>query len=429
MLLRTLYIGCHWLRQCILLRRSYISLAIAATFSLQLLQYSHAADHVIHISVDGLNAAMMQELIDSGKAPNLKRFQDEGVWTTNARADYTQTNTLPNHACMFTGRPVRQPEGMPDTVHHGFTENKFAKRTDTLHKIGNPKAGYIASVFDVVHDAGLSTALYASKDKFEMFDVSYNENNGAEHEHGRDKIDVFLTEDDAPPQFSKTLNERFLADMADRRFNYVFVHYRDCDSTGHALSWGSAGWCYAARNADAYIGEIFKLVENDEKLKGRTAIILSTDHGGYGYSHSNETRRENYTIPIMVWGTGVGRGDLYAINESTRSDPGDERVDYAAEGQPIRNGDMGNLALSLLSLGPIAGSTINAKQDLRVALAGDYNADGNVDAADFVMWQKTKGSTDDLRADGNGDGRVDDADHELWKKHAGASANPGAPSK
>jgi predicted AlkP superfamily pyrophosphatase or phosphodiesterase len=358
---------CHWLCQCISLRRLLLASVIAVALSLQLLSFSHAAEHVIHISVDGLNAAMMQELIDSGKAPNLKRFQDEGVWTLNARADYTQTSTLPNHTCMFTGRPVRQPEDMPDTVHHGFTENKFTSRTDTLHKVGNAKAGYIVSVFDVVHNAGMSTALYASKDKFEMFDVSYNEQNGAEHKNGRDKIDVFLAADDAPPQFSRTLNDRFLADMAQKHFNYVFVHYRDCDSTGHALSWGSAGWCYAARNADAYIGEVFKLVESDEKLKGRTTIILNTDHGGYGYTHSTETRPDNYTIPVMVWGAGVGHGDLYEINKGTRTDPGDQRIDYTAKGQPIRNGDTGNLALSLLGLGPIPGSTINAKQDLRVS--------------------------------------------------------------
>ncbi len=41
-----------------------------------------------------------------GEAPNFKRFEDEGAWTINARADYSFTNTLPNHTTILTGRPV-----------------------------------------------------------------------------------------------------------------------------------------------------------------------------------------------------------------------------------------------------------------------------------------------------------------------------------
>jgi hypothetical protein len=340
--------------------------AALAAFVLLAATSVQATDYVIHICVDGLNAAMMQELIDAGVAPSFKRFQAEGVWTANARTDFTHTNTLPNHTSMFTGRPVTQPDGTPDTTHHGYTSNREPERGETLHTLGNPKLLYIASVFDVVHDAGLSTGMYASKDKFSLYDLSYDANHGAPHEKGRDKIDSFVTREDLPPRFSQSLNEQFLKDMAERRFNYVFVHYRDADTTGHALGWGSGGWMLAARNADAYLGKVFELVEKDEKLAGRTAIIFSTDHGGVGYGHTAEAQRENYTIPIMVWGDGVGRGDLYELNRDTRKDPGAERVDYAATPQPIRNGDTGNLALSLLGLGPIPGSTINDKQDLRV---------------------------------------------------------------
>jgi hypothetical protein len=400
-------------------RKSLLAVAVAAIVNA--VAATFAAEHVIHISVDGLNAQMMQQLIDDGKAPNFKRMQDEGAWTTNARADYTQTNTLPNHMCMFTGRPVAQPEGMSETTHHGWTENQGGERGSTLHKQGNPKLDYIASVFDVVHDAGLSTALYATKPKFAICDQSYNEHHGAEHANGRDKIDVFFTANDGPPQFSQSVNQRFLDDMAKHHLNYAFVHYRDPDTAGHALSWGSAGWFYAVRNADAYLGKIFKLIERDEKLAGRTVIIVTTDHGGIGFSHSDPTNVEDYTIPVLVWGADVGRGDLYAINRDTRTDPGAERVDYTAEDQPIRNGDTGNLALSLLGLGPIPGSLINARQDVLVALPGDYNLDGEVNAADSVLWKKLKG-TNNPRADGNRDGKIDQADYELWKAHLGQSA-------
>jgi hypothetical protein len=382
---------------------------------------SWAAEYVIHISVDGLNASLMQQSIDAGTAPNFKRLQDEGAWTTNARADYTHTNTLPNHTCMFTGRPVLQPEGMPQVPYHHWTTNKVPKVSASLHDTSDPHIGYVASVFDVVHDAGRSTALYATKDKFILYDQTYDETNGAPHAQGRDKIDVYYYENDGPPRFSQTMHERFMSDMAARHFNYVFLHYRDTDTTGHALGWGSGGWMYALHNMDRYLGQILQLVENDATLAGRTAIILNTDHGGTGFGHDEFLIPGNYTIPILVWGAGVGRGELYAINRNTRTDPGESRPDYTQATQPIRNGDTGNLALSLLGLGPIPNSVINARQDLRVSPVGDYNSDGAVDAADYVVWRKTEGSTTDLRADGNGDGRVDQADHDLWKANLGAA--------
>jgi hypothetical protein len=73
---------------------------------------------------------------------------------------------------------------------------------------------------------------------------------------------------------------------------------------------------------------------------------------------------------VFVWGSGVAHGNLYAMNRESRADPGEKRIDYLVKPQPIRNGDTGNLALSLLGLGPIPTSLINAKQDLRVSWDG-----------------------------------------------------------
>jgi hypothetical protein len=371
---------------------------------------ARGADYVIHISIDGLNPQWMQQVIDAGRAPTLKRLQAESAWTANARTDYTHTVTLPNHTSMLTGRPVLQPEGLPPGVFHGWTINNVPPLGATLHTTGNP-----ASTFDVVHDAGRSTALYTSKDKFIIYDQSYNETTGAANPHGRDKIDTYFFQDDGPPSNSESMNRRFLADMAAKPFDYSFVHYRDTDSAGHAFGWGSPEYLRAVATVDGYLADVWHFVETDPTLKGHTAIIVNTDHGGVDTSHGEAEQSVNYTIPVFVWGAGVGRGDLYAINRDTRTDPGDTRPEYAAEHQPIRNGDTGNLALKLLGLGQIPGSAINVRQDLRVAAVGDFNRDGNVDAADYSIWRDTNGSTTDLRADANGDGRIDQADGDAWR--------------
>jgi hypothetical protein len=52
---------------------------------------------------------------------------------------------------------------------------------------------------------------------------------------------------------------------------------------------------------------------------------------------------------------------------------------------------------------------------LTIRVMPDYNRNGAVDTADYVVWRKTVGSVTDLRADGNGDGVVDVHDYNLWK--------------
>jgi hypothetical protein len=224
----------------------------------------------------------------------------------------------------------------------------------------------VASVFDVVHDAGKSTALFASKEKFILYDQSYNENTGAENSHGRDKIDVFHNVEEPAPTYCALMNETLIVQLAERKFTYAFVHYRDCDVTGHAEGWGTGPYRQAIRNVDGYLAALLKFVESDPEFKGRTTIILSADHGGFGKNHQDNDLPDDYTIPFFVWGDGVTAGDLYAMNSDTRANPSDGRPDYTAALQPIRNGDTGNLALSLLGLGPIPGSLINVKQDLKV---------------------------------------------------------------
>lgn len=61
------------------------------------------------------------------------------------------------------------------------------------------------------------------------------------------------------------------------------------------------------------------------------------------------------------------------------------------------------------------------------ALAGDYNGNQIVDAADYTLWRNTLGREGTgLAADGNGDQRVDSADYSLWKSNFGDTMGTGS---
>lgn len=55
-------------------------------------------------------------------------------------------------------------------------------------------------------------------------------------------------------------------------------------------------------------------------------------------------------------------------------------------------------------------------------LAGDFNADGRVDSADYTHWRDRRGQTEDavtLAGNGSRNGLVDQADYELWRANFG----------
>jgi probable HAF family extracellular repeat protein len=58
---------------------------------------------------------------------------------------------------------------------------------------------------------------------------------------------------------------------------------------------------------------------------------------------------------------------------------------------------------------------------------GDYNLNGTVDAADYVVWRETVNQMGpDLAADGNGDSRVDAGDYNTWRSGFGRTAGSGS---
>lgn len=337
----------------------------ASTSRVEVTVIVQPVQHVIVISVDGMGSAYVKPLLFSGLVNELttfKRIQAEGSGTLNARDDPDSAVTLPNHITMMTSRGVLGSSG------HNWIENTDPLSTETI--AGN-KGSYVASAFDVAHDNGLRTGIWSGKSKFSLFQQSYGPESGAPDitgpDNGRDKIDI----DKANSYISAAeMTADFTNRMTADPFHFVFFHYQDPDTTGHASGWSTnpaSAFAATLKNVDTQIARILDMVVNSDELRGKTLVILTADHGGHGTTHGDTTNPLDFTIPFYVWGANVdGGGDLYAMNPTRRTEPGPTDNPPYSGPPPVHNGDAANLALDVLGLGPVPGSTIGADQDLLV---------------------------------------------------------------
>jgi hypothetical protein len=119
----------------------------------------------------------------------------------------------------------------------------------------------------------------------------------------------------------------------------------------------------AVKRTDKLLGRILNTVADHPALRRHTLVILTADHGGRGASHYTASKLQNFRIPFMTWGAGIPAGrNLYGLNPTFRS-PGSSRTSYSGK-QPIRNGDLANLATDALDLPRVTGSEFDSPRTL-----------------------------------------------------------------
>jgi hypothetical protein len=165
--------------------------------------------------------------------------------------------------------------------------------------------------------------------------------------------------------------------------------------------------------------------------------------GGHydGLAGSTETSVGDFTMNRL----GVGQYELTIPGESPETGMLIMTVNHRASAASVtapddnvltyQPGPTGSFLINSYDLQTTATQVPLSLQDTKFAWAfisfdnpltpgsssGDYDADGDVDGADFLEWQRSVGATGaDLPADGNGDGVVDASDLELWQDTYGS---------
>lgn len=288
------------------------------------------ADRVLVVSLDGVSSAALRALGPSG-APVLHGLAARGSWTWNARADAQSTDTLPNHASMITGRAVAE---------HGYRDNSVEGLS--------PEALVGHSIFEVVARAGREVALVSSKEKMRLFADRWPGSVAAVSVAERDDAETMGALDTI---------------MRTRAPALVFLHLAAADRAGHAHGWEAPAYLAAVRRVDTLLGEAVALVARGE---ARTAIVVTSDHGGRGDRHDVMSDPACFVVPLVVVVPAVTRGaSLYALNTAVRADPAEARTSSTSALPPIRSAEVANLVAGLLGLEAVPGSTANAARELR----------------------------------------------------------------
>lgn len=89
----------------------------------------------------------------------------------------------------------------------------------------------------------------------------------------------------------------------------ILLHWPDGDRAGHAHGWMSEAYAEAAKGMDREVGRLVQLLDLEDPA---TLLIALADHGGGGavIDHHHSEHPLDQTIPIILAGGAVRRGDL-----------------------------------------------------------------------------------------------------------------------
>jgi predicted AlkP superfamily pyrophosphatase or phosphodiesterase len=237
---------------------------------------SNPADHVLLVGVDGLSA----EAIAGTATPTLRELMAIGAYTLHARS-VIPTVSSPNWASMLMAAGPEQ---------HGVTTNGWQPDRLDIPPVGSGFGSTFPTIVGELRRARPDAAIGVFHDWDDF---------GRLIEPGAATVVVDL---DGP---YRTV-ERAQAWFAAGRPTLTIVHLDHVDVAGHESGWLSAAYLEAVSEADRLIQALLVSLR-ERRLWDRTAIIVSSDHGGVGTRHGGLTRAE-IEIPWIAAGAGIVKG-------------------------------------------------------------------------------------------------------------------------
>jgi arylsulfatase A-like enzyme len=241
------------------LRRTFpglAALALAGCAELKMApveEYPVTAQRVILISIDGARADAMPYL------STVASLTARAVWT-DAMQTVLPALTLPAHLSMLTGRDVTQ---------NGITQNAMDAGIAAVMRLNG-----MTTMFEWARVADMRSGAVAG-----MSLIPAAQRAEAQAFFGVDTL--VATDGDAPALASAAVALL----RADTSLRMMFIHFPDADFAGHTYGWigpdGTHTPAYRAALArvDSAIATLWSEIASSVDA-GRTALIVTADHGG-----------------------------------------------------------------------------------------------------------------------------------------------------
>lgn len=227
---------------------------------------SHAVNPMVVVSIDGLRP----DAIKKAQAQTLIELIHGGTSFSHA---YTvrPSITLPAHTSMVTGL---------DPQVHGLLWNNY-----------QPAYGPVRfpTILELAKNTGLKTALIIAKEKLA-------------HLNRPGSTDYFLRTEkegkEVATAFAAYVKQAGLPDLS-------FLHLPDPDTAGHSSMWNTPAYFRGVRAADDALAHIISTAEQASRT-GQITLIVTADHGGFGFSHFVDIDLNN-RVPLIVTGPGIDK--------------------------------------------------------------------------------------------------------------------------